>query len=132
MKGTATPEGMVEEIQADSASPKYTHTNDDSEILVPDGADMLIGYSTMPMFTSFRDKTTGSFYIRTLCDVLGENCDRYDLVTILTEVNRRVAIKNLGLDAQGDIRKQMPCFTSSLRKLLYLRKQNSIETTTQT
>ncbi|XP_051872143.1 caspase-8-like isoform X3 [Pristis pectinata] len=58
---------------------------------IPEDRDFLIVMSTVPECVSYRTRK-GSWFIQTLCSCLEEYCSRkYDLLSILTEVNRRVS-----------------------------------------
>uniref|UniRef100_UPI00398E5F20 caspase-8-like n=1 Tax=Pristiophorus japonicus TaxID=55135 RepID=UPI00398E5F20 len=61
---------------------------------IPEDRDFLVGMSTVPGCVSYRTGK-GSWFIQTLCNCLEEYCCKGDdLLTILTEVNRRVSEKN--------------------------------------
>nr|XP_054492396.1 caspase-8-like isoform X1 [Agelaius phoeniceus]XP_054492397.1 caspase-8-like isoform X1 [Agelaius phoeniceus]XP_054492398.1 caspase-8-like isoform X1 [Agelaius phoeniceus] len=80
---------------------------------IPDRADILIGMATVEDYFCYRSRRTGSVYIQSLCEMMELLCpQRRDLASILTEVNREVATK----DIEGF--KQMPKITSTLLKLL--------------
>jgi caspase 7 len=55
-------------------------------------ADILIMYSTVEGFTSWRDPINGSYFIQSLVKQLKEYNGTKDLLTILTFVNRQVAV----------------------------------------
>ncbi|XP_072902494.1 caspase-8-like isoform X2 [Hemitrygon akajei] len=58
---------------------------------IPEDRDFLIAMSTIPNCFSYRT-SKGSWFIQTLCECLEEYCvKKYDLLSILTEVNRRVS-----------------------------------------
>nr|XP_025045689.1 caspase-8-like [Pelodiscus sinensis] len=80
---------------------------------IPDWADILISMATVEDFVCYRYRETGSVYIQCLCEELESFCpQRVDLLTILTEVNKKVGEK-VFLD-----KKQMPEIKSTLRKQL--------------
>ncbi|XP_021411019.2 caspase-8 [Lonchura striata] len=80
---------------------------------IPDKADILIGMATVEDCLAYRSCETGSVYIQSLCEKMKLLCPRrFDLASILTEVNNAVARKELG----GS--KQMPKITSTLLKKL--------------
>lgn len=100
---------------------------DDDAFVIPTLADLLIMYSTSDGYYSFRNPDHGSWFIQALCAELKKKRNaQQDLLSILTDVNRRVAFryqsnapKNLKLDAC----KQMPNIISMLTKKLYLPKK---------
>ncbi|XP_032880117.1 caspase-8-like isoform X2 [Amblyraja radiata] len=74
-------------------------TDSDSDLetdaSVPEDRDFLLAISTVPDCVSYRTRN-GSWFIQTLCTCLEEYCcKKLDLLTILTEVNRRVSERNL-------------------------------------
>ncbi|XP_052235568.1 caspase-8-like [Dreissena polymorpha] len=87
--------------------------------MLPNEADFLLGYATVPGYVSFRSRNQGSWYIRKLCEYLGKYANKHHLLDILTEVNREVAKADANLD--GGRYKQVPAPTYTLRKRLYLR-----------
>ncbi|XP_054166330.1 caspase-3-like [Oppia nitens] len=106
---------------------------------IPTIADFLVYYSTAPGHYSFRNTQNGSYFIQTLADVLTQcyNNTNYDLLTIFTIVNQRVAFEfesNSPKDKQYHHKKQMPCISSMLTRLLHLNPKfnnNSVDTDKQ-
>ncbi|XP_052812845.1 caspase-8-like [Mya arenaria] len=88
--------------------------------LIPNEADFLLGYATVPGYVSFRSRNHGSWYIRKLVQLLSQHSDRHDLLSILTEVNRQVSAANANID--GGLFKQVPAPLFTLRKKLFLRR----------
>lgn len=87
--------------------------------------DILVAYSTFEGFYSFRRATAGSWFIQALCKVMKESWKKDDLVSILTQVNLRVAVDMISSVSdvrkkEFDKKKQIPSFSSTLTKLLYL------------
>ncbi|XP_014247452.1 caspase-1-like [Cimex lectularius] len=88
---------------------------------IPIHADFLIAYSTIPGFFSWRNTGKGSWFIQALTAELEESAFLYDMLTILTFVNRRVAVdfeSNVPGNTMMDAQKQMPCITSMLTRLV--------------
>ncbi|KAF2898557.1 hypothetical protein ILUMI_07628 [Ignelater luminosus] len=88
--------------------------------------DFLVVYSTFPGYYSWRNPDRGSWFIQALCAELSENGYVYDLLTILTFVNRRVAIdyeSNVPGNDLMDKQKQIPCINSMLRRLVRFNKK---------
>ncbi|XP_077997354.1 caspase-7-like [Glandiceps talaboti] len=89
--------------------------------LVKNEADFLVGYSTVPGYKSFRNKSTGSVYIQKLVDALKTHADDNDILLILTKVNDEVG--KLLVHREGDICvTQCPAMVSTLRKRLFFIK----------
>ncbi len=85
---------------------------------------MFLGY------VSFKNRTGGSWFIQSLCDVLEETGDSIDILSNLTTVCHKVATEyesDIPETEEIDHKKQIPCITSSLTKKMYFKKssQNS-------
>uniref|UniRef100_A0A1B6DZR3 Caspase-1 n=1 Tax=Clastoptera arizonana TaxID=38151 RepID=A0A1B6DZR3_9HEMI len=88
---------------------------------IPAHADFVIAYSTIPGFYSWRNTSRGSWFMQALCQELNEYGYTCDLLTILTSVNRRVAIdyeSNVPDNSTMHAQKQIPCITFMLTRLL--------------
>ena len=85
----------------------------------PVEADILVAYSGSDGYEAYRDTTEGSWFITALTEVLNASPQDIHLADMLTIVNQRIAAK----ESTG--RKQMPCFTSTLRKAVYLQSSRS-------
>ncbi|CAG2104448.1 unnamed protein product [Medioppia subpectinata] len=90
---------------------------------IPTNADLLIYQSTSPGHYSFRNADFGSYFIQTLVSVLNDYCYKsdHDLVTLFTIVNQRMAFdfESNSTDPRADKKKQIPCITSMLTRLVY-------------
>lgn len=85
------------------------------EDTIPSDADFLLGMATVPSFVSYREKSSGSWYIQALCKNLVQMVPRgLDLVSILTRVNADVSQKTGSYFYE--LKKQMPQPAFSLRK----------------
>lgn len=72
-------------------------------------------------FYSWRNTTNGSWFIQSLVNELNSNGKNYDILTLLTFVNRRVATDFESCDESRPIfdkQKQIPCVTSMLTRIL--------------
>nr|QAV56480.1 caspase-7 [Dugesia japonica] len=93
---------------------------------IPIEADVLIGYSTVPGYFSWRNSSNGSWYIQALCSEIEKNAKTEDVVHILVRVNASVAgnfSSNTG-DTKSHGMIQIPSFTCMLRKKVLLLDQN--------
>ncbi|XP_026873856.2 caspase-8 [Electrophorus electricus] len=80
---------------------------------IPSHADFLMALATVPLYTSYRDKVKGTWFIQSLCDSLLQMVPRgVDLLSILTHVNNEVSKKT---DPYGT-KKQIPQPGFTLRK----------------
>ncbi|XP_068085598.1 caspase-1 [Anabrus simplex] len=95
-----------------------------TQCMIPTHCDMLIAYSCVLGFTSFRETDEGSWFIQSLIAELRVNGTREDLLTLLTNVNGRVA----AITPSSGV-KQMPNFTSSLTKIVKFTARNDYYTT---
>lgn len=93
-------------------------------ITVPSAADHLIMYSTPEFYATWRSNDDGSWFIQALCDQLETNFSD-DLMTMLTTVNRIVAIKVMEHTKDPYLKdsKQIPVIVSSLTKKIFIRNQ---------
>ncbi|EAA10483.4 AGAP004920-PA [Anopheles gambiae str. PEST] len=93
---------------------------------IPSMADLLVMYSTYKGHYSWRNPSTGSWFIRALCDELREHGNSKELLQLLTSVSRRVAYEfqsNVPNNSQIDCQKQMPCIVSMLTRRIYFSKK---------
>ncbi|KAM4562986.1 caspase-9 isoform 1-T2 [Odontesthes bonariensis] len=101
-----------------SSSSDSLSTSDetDARATLPTPSDILVSYSTFPGYVSWRDTSSGSWYVEMLDRILEENAATDDLVTMLMMVNDEVSQNS----AKG-LYKQMPGSFNFLRKLLYFQ-----------
>ncbi|CAF0783275.1 unnamed protein product [Rotaria sordida] len=85
---------------------------------IPAEADFLLVYSTMPGYYAWRNSLKGSWFIQALCDMLRDHGHEWDLLRILTKVNRRVGMDYYSncSDPYMNQRQQIPVFVSTLTK----------------
>ncbi|XP_034489050.1 caspase-like [Drosophila innubila] len=102
--------GVTMKVQTDGSS--------DVSYKIPLHADFLIAYSTLPGFYSWRNQKKGSWFIQSLCLELESNGKHLDLMTLLTFVCRRVAVKFESNTDNPDMhqKKQIPCITTMLTR----------------
>ena len=82
------------------------------QLKLPTEADILAAYAVPPGYQAWRNEK-GSWFIQSLVAAINKLSGDHDLVSILTEVNRKVAE-----DYKND-KKQIPSFVSQLRYKLY-------------
>nr|BAU69681.1 histidine-tagged truncated caspase-3 [Expression vector pET151-OmyCasp3] len=101
-------------IEADSSS-------DGSSTKIPVEADFLYAYSTAPGYYSWRNTQTGSWFIQSLCEMIGKYSKELEVQHILTRVNHKVATEfESASNSPGfDAKKQIPCIVSMLTKEMY-------------
>lgn len=59
---------------------------------IPTTCDVLVMYATVEGYSAWRDTVNGSWFVQTLVKKLEEHRDRRDLMSILTIVNKEVAV----------------------------------------
>ncbi|XP_063602673.1 caspase-1-like [Penaeus indicus] len=86
-------------------------------------ADFLVCWSTVDGYFSWRNATTGSWFIQALAHVLPRDCCRDDLLSMIASVARHMM--NFSSNAPNSptfhSKKQIPQCSSTLVKTLYLR-----------
>ncbi|XP_033728057.1 uncharacterized protein LOC117317363 [Pecten maximus] len=87
--------------------------------MIPDEADFILGYATVPGYVSYRSRSQGSWFINKLVDMLDKYAYRYDLLSVLVKVNEEVG--NAIANVDGGRYKQIPAPLVTLRKKLYFR-----------
>ena len=92
---------------------------------IPNHADFLLGFATVPGHVSYRNTVLGSWYISILVDKLERLHDKEDLMSILTEVNRKLSKESAKLKA-GEFG-QIPAPVSTLRKKVYFTTWETTE-----
>lgn len=112
------PTSLPHEEEMD-ASP---HAADNKKV-IPNESDFLLGYATVFGYVSYRSKTKGSFYIKSLTENLNNYSDTLDLQGIMTQVNHDVAEENIRL-GPGEAKKQIPMVQTTLRKQLFFSPDN--------
>lgn len=96
---------------------------------IPNWSDFMIMYSTIPGYYSWRNPSTGSWFIQALVAVLGKHYQNMDLLSMLTLVNRKVAYDFESFcPGQGefDQNKQVPCITSMLTRRVFLSSNTAL------
>lgn len=83
---------------------------------VPNYADLMVLYSSFCRFRSYTEPE-GSWFIRSVCNVLNENWHQLDLNTMVTMILNQVA--SMG---DGQCAKQMPCLVSTLTRLVHFNR----------
>lgn len=91
-------------------------------VKIPSRADILVAYSTVPGYYSWRNTTKGSWFIQALCYVFKKHAKEKELLEMLTMVNRRVAYDFESCTPDNSVmheKKQISCFTSMLTRKVY-------------
>ncbi|XP_056265983.1 caspase-3a [Pseudoliparis swirei] len=98
-----------------------TDSVDDDSTRIPVEADFLYAYSTAPGYYSWRNTMTGSWFMQSLCDMIGRYGKELELQHIMVRVNHKVALEfESASNSPGfNARKQIPCIVSMLTKEMY-------------
>jgi len=112
-------DGMTSHAGSDETDGQITYN-------IPSTADILLFYSTMEGFVSFRNPQDGSWFIQNICLILEEhlkNGNELELYQFLTTVNREVAYRyqSSATNPRFDEKKAMPNFVSTLTKTFILK-----------
>ena len=97
------------------AFPDAERDSDSLPVSIPAYSDVLIGYSTLPGFSSYRNVGKGSWYIQSLVEVFSQYAFEEDVLSLLTFVNYNVSRKFKTMDGF----RQIPAPQSTLTKKLY-------------
>ncbi|CAI9722936.1 caspase-3-like isoform X2 [Octopus vulgaris] len=91
---------------------------------VPLWADVLLAYSTVPGFYSWKNSTNGSWFIQSLAHILERDGDKLELQQLMLSVNRRVACEYESNASHSFMNrmKQVPSIVSMLTKELHFYK----------
>lgn len=87
---------------------------------LPSEADILLAYSTVPGFVSWRHSDKGSWFIQALIDVFREYSSKEDVASMLIRINRKVALEFESTDKK----KQMPSPVIMLTKKVFFFPQS--------
>lgn len=96
---------------------------------IPTNADFLVAYSTVPGFLSWSHRVNGSWFVQAVCCVLERSTGSEDLLALLTEACRIVALTCEATrpgDPSTDGAKQMPYVTSTLIRRVRLPKRRQM------
>ncbi|XP_022104293.1 caspase-8-like isoform X2 [Acanthaster planci] len=90
---------------------------------LPNEADFLLSYATVPGYVSYRSKSQGSWFVNALVDQITKHHNTSDLMSILTTVNSHLSDADAKFKEEGEIfvRKQVPAPSYTLRKKVFLR-----------
>ena len=94
-------------------------------VRIPQWADFLMAYSTVPGYSSWRNYTNGSWFIQAFVTALEEHYKEYDLLSIFTITNQKVAYdfeSNTPQHPDFHRRKQIPFIASMLTRRVYFNK----------
>lgn len=83
---------------------------------LPGDADFILAYATTPGYVSWRNSAFGTWFIKSLTEVLTKKAKHEDFLSMLTEVNRKVAEE---YESREHKNKQMPAPVTMLRYKLF-------------
>ncbi|RLU23490.1 hypothetical protein DMN91_003695, partial [Ooceraea biroi] len=112
-RGTRLDKGVKIIHETDSKRTTYS---------IPAYADIMVAYSTYDGFYSWRNPNAGSWFIQALCEELDLHGRSRDLLSLMTFVNRRVAIEYQSYVPENEryhAKKQIPSVVSMLTRLVY-------------
>ena len=89
-------------------------------IFPPFEADVLVAVSSVDGYRSYRSKESGSVFITELTKVFNKHAHNMNLTDMLTIVSKTISEENFQLPYDKSVQyKQVPCFSSTLRKAIY-------------
>lgn len=114
-RGTSLDHGV--QIRTDAVN--------DCSYTLPLMADILVMYSTVYGYYSWRSPKNGAYFIQSLVQQLNRYGYSRDLLTILTFVNKQVAIEYKSANDGTEFAncKQMCCIVSMLTRLVYFTEK---------
>lgn len=77
---------------------------------VPNKADFLVAYSTVPGFLSYRSRMSGTYFVKEIVEIFKKNYERQDLLSMMIMVNHEVGKYE---------HKQVPMPVPTLRKKVF-------------
>ncbi|XP_014481616.1 PREDICTED: caspase-1-like isoform X2 [Dinoponera quadriceps] len=110
---------------------KIFHETDSKKTMysIPAYADIMVAYSTYDGFYSWRNPDSGSWFIQAFCEELDLHGSSRDLLSLMTFVNRRVAIEYQSYVPENikfHAKKQIPSVVSMLTRLVYFRDKPAL------
>ncbi|CAM9750134.1 unnamed protein product [Bubo scandiacus] len=109
------PGGSLESDASPFQTPSANVDEPDAIASLPTPSDILVSYSTFPGFVSWREASSGSWYVETLDSVLEQYAHSEDLLNMLLRVANAVSAKGRY--------KQMPgCFNFLRKKFFFTCK----------
>nr|ADB80146.1 caspase-8-like protein [Mytilus californianus] len=125
-QGREKQEGHVIETDGKGSMPVSDSSEERQDLnvdrlreLIPDEADFLLGYATVPGYVSYRSRSQGSWYINKLSQNLDKYAYQHDLLSILIKVNEEVGRATANID--NGAYKQIPAPMFTLRKRIIFR-----------
>ncbi|KAM9269995.1 caspase-9 [Morus bassanus] len=91
--GDEAPEGSLESDATPFQAPAGNVDEPDAVASLPTPSDILVSYSTFPGFVSWREVSSGSWYVETLDSVLQQYAHSEDLLNMLLRVANAVSAK---------------------------------------
>ncbi|XP_010174799.1 caspase-9-like, partial [Antrostomus carolinensis] len=109
------PGGSLESDATPFQTPSGNVDEPDAVAILPTPSDILVSYSTFPGFVSWREASSGSWYVETLDSVLEQYARSEDLLNMLLRVANAVSAKGRY--------KQIPgCFNFLRKKFFFTCK----------
>ncbi|XP_011407839.1 PREDICTED: caspase-1-like [Amphimedon queenslandica] len=96
-------------------------SGNNKKIRIPIGSDFLLSFATIERFAAYRSEKEGTVFIQSLCKVFEQYCKtECDVVSMMTIIAKKIADEEYEVD--GLKVKQIPEFSSTLRRFLYLQE----------
>ena len=113
------PESFPESDSPESDSPDVRSLPASPSATVPNEADFLVAYATVPGYKAYRDRNTGSWFVTKFVEVMEQYHKHYDLLSILTQVNKEIGDEYEYINRDGPSYKQTINIDHTLRKAVF-------------
>ncbi|KAM6312833.1 caspase-9 [Podargus strigoides] len=113
--GDEAPGGSLESDATPFHTPSGAMDEPDAVASLPTPSDILVSYSTFPGFVSWREASSGSWYVETLDSVLEQYARSEDLPNMLLRVANAVS-------AKGRFKQIPGCFNFLRKKFFFMCK----------
>ncbi|KAM6241126.1 caspase-9 [Porphyrio hochstetteri] len=113
--GDEAPGSSLESDATPFQAPSADLDEPDAVASLPTPSDILVSYSTFPGFVSWREVSSGSWYVETLDSVLEQYAQSEDLLNMLLRVANAVS-------AKGKYKQIPGCFNFLRKKFFFLCK----------
>ena len=118
-RGSEYQEVFETDIEKDAGGGEVTDTKKGT---LPNEADFLLAYATVPGHVAFRSATEGSWYISTLVEAIDTHYKREDMMSILTDVNKKLSKKAHKFKGRERFTGQVGAPVTTLCKKLFFSK----------
>ncbi len=121
---------LFSDAAASGSHMPYTAVSEATSFRIPTQSDFIWGYSSLNGHVSWRNRTTGAYYIQALCNVILQSVNTEDYSSMLSKAIQRTIVmlnKYTSQDITTDrIKMQCPNFCSTLRGKVIFQERRMI------